>query len=734
MGEVYRAKDPRLGREIAIKVLPENMSSDSDLVHRFEQEARAVAALSHPNILTLFDFGRDEGRLYAVSELLEGETLRTRLSHSDQSWAKAVEIAVAVADGLAAAHTRGIVHRDLKPENIFLTSDGRVKILDFGLARWKPSVSTGGETSAPTAASFTEPGYVMGSAGYMSPEQVRGETADVPSDIFSLGCVLHECVSGRKPFTGKSGAEVMAAILRDPAPDLSAIDSTLPRELARIVAHCLEKEPGERFQSARDLAFALRAVQSASAESRVQTGSSRRSIDSIAVLPFVHTGGGAETDYLADGITEAIIMRLSRLSGLRVIARSSVFRYKGPDVDPLAAGRALGVGSVVTGRVLQRGDNLVVRVELVDLADESQIWGDQYSRRVSDALAIENEIATQISENLRLKLTGEEKQNLAKPATESTEAYRFYLQGRFYWNKRTEEGIRKGIELFRSAIEADPTYAGAYAGLADGYAVLGFYSIVTPADAFPKAKAAARKALEIDPTLAEARPALAYATHYYDWRFDEAEAEYRRAISERPNYAMAHLYYANLLTTQQRFDEALAQFEEAVRLDPLSLIVQTGKGWTYYYCRRYEEAIREEVKALEMEPTYSVGFRVRGMALEKLGRFDEAIKDLEKSVELSGGTLYATDLARALANAGRRDEARGMLERLEAGSQKRYVGPCGLAAAYLALGDRDRAFACLDEALRQRAHWLVFLDVDPSFDALRGDARFDALRRQVKPQ
>jgi serine/threonine protein kinase/tetratricopeptide (TPR) repeat protein len=732
MGEVYRARDTRLGREVAIKVLPERLAGDSELASRFEKEARAVAALSHPNILTLYDFGRDGERLYAVTELLEGETLRARLGQSAPAWSRAVEIAIAVADGLAAAHSRGIIHRDIKPENVFLTSDGRVKVLDFGLARWKPPASSGAGTSAPTAAGGTEPGWIMGTVGYMSPEQVRGETADVPSDIFSLGAVLFESVTGRKPFSGKTGAETMAAILRDPVPELSGGDPVLPRELSRIVTHCLEKEPGERFQSARDLAFALRAVREGAAGPHASSGGPRRAIDSIAVLPLVTSGGDAEAEFLADGITEAIIMRLSRLSNLRVIARSSAFRYKGPDVDPIVAGRTLGVSAVVTGRVLQRGDNLVVKVELVDLADESQLWGEQYSRKMADALAIENEVATQISENLRRKLTGAEKQDLARPATESQEAYRLYLQGRFYWNKRTEDGIRRSIDLFRRAIDLDPVYAAAYGGLADSYAVLGFYAIVAPADAFPKAQAAAARALEIDPTFAEARAALGYAAHYYDWDFEESEAQYRQAIAERPNYAIAHLYYANLLTAQRRFDDALQQFQEALRLDPLSLIVQTAKGWTYYYAGRFEDTIREENRALEMDPTYVVGLRLRGMAFDKLGRFDEALADLRRAVEVSGGgTLFVTDFARALANAGRRNEARQTLAELEAASSRRYVGPHGLAGVYLALGDRDRAVSELQEALRQRTHWLTFLGADPAFEALHGDPRFEALVAQV---
>ncbi|HEY7369899.1 MAG TPA: protein kinase [Thermoanaerobaculia bacterium] len=730
MGEVYRAKDTRLGREVAVKVLPETMSRDAETVRRFEQEARAIAALSHPNIVTLFDFGRDEDRLYAVSELLEGETLRTRLSHSAPGWPKAVEIATAVADGLAAAHSRGIVHRDLKPENIFLTSDGRVKVLDFGLARWK-APATRDETSAPTAVGGTQPGYVMGTVGYMSPEQVRGESVDVPSDIFSLGCVLHECVSGRRPFGGKSGAETMASILRDPVPQLTDIDPGLPRELSRIVAHCLEKEAGERFQSARDLAFALRAVRSAAADPRASSGSARRAIDSIAVLPFVHAAGDVEAEFLADGVTEAIIMRLSRLAGLRVIARSSVFRYKGPDVDPLAAGRALGVGAIVTGRVIHRGDNVVVRLELVDLADESQLWGEQFARSMSDALAIENEIATQISENLRRKLTGEEKESLARPATESTEAYRHYLRGRFFWNKRSEDGIRRGIEYFRQAIEIDPSYAAAYVGLADAYGVLGFHAIAPPGEAFPKAKAAALKALEIDPSLAEARAPLAYAIHYYDWNWSEAEREYRKCLEAIPNYPTAHNYYANLLTALGRFDEALPQWRRAQELDPLSLIIHAATGWSLYFARRYHEAMREAEKAIEMDPSFAIARRVLGLAHEQASNPERAIEELKRAAELSGGTQFRAELAHAFGVAGRLEEARKTLAELEELAKTRYVSPYYTAAAYLPLGDSDRTFALLEDAFRERSHGLTFLKVDPKFDPVRSDPRFTDLVRRV---
>ena len=461
MGEVYRARDTRLHREVAIKVVSEHLAQESELVARFEKEARAVAALSHPNILTIYDIGHDSSLAYAVLELLEGETLRVRLSHSSLTWQKAAEVGIAVADGLAAAHSRGIIHRDLKPENIFLTSDGRVKVLDFGLARWKPAAPSDDETSAPTEAG-TEPGIVLGTAGYMSPEQIRGQATDVPSDVFSLGCVLFEMVAGRRAFSGQTSAETMAAILKDAAPELSEAAADAPEELSRIVTRCLDKNPEQRFQSARDLAFDLRAVLNRSATSRASSGKTRKSIDSLAVLPLANAGGDPETEYLSDGITETLINSLSRLPDLRVMARSTVFRYKGKDVDPLEAGRELRVRAVLTGRVLQRGDGLVVKAELVDLTDGSQLWGEQYSRKISDIFAVEEEIARQILEALRLKLTGEEKEDLTRRYTESSEAYRLYLKGRFYWNKRNSEGVRRGIEYFSRAIEADPEYALAY--------------------------------------------------------------------------------------------------------------------------------------------------------------------------------------------------------------------------------------------------------------------------------
>ncbi|MEP6995663.1 MAG: protein kinase [Acidobacteriota bacterium] len=733
MGEVYRARDGRLGREVAVKIVPERLASDPDLLSRFEREARAIAALSHPNIVTIHDVGRDRDISYAVTELLEGDTLRIRIAQSALSWQKAVGIAVSVADALAAAHSRGIVHRDIKPDNVFLTLDGRVKLLDFGLARWKPSLIDSGATSVPTAVAPTEPGLVLGTAGYMSPEQIRGEPADIASDIFSLGCLLYELVVGRSPFPGRTGAEIMAATLRDEAPALSEASPETPPDLDRIVAHCLEKNPEERFQSARDLAYDLRAVLAAAASPRTSSGKGRTAIDSLAVLPFVNASGDVEAEYLSDGLTETIIGKLSRLPNLRVMARSTVFRFKGQDVDPLAAGRGLKVRVVLTGRLLKRGESLVVRSELVDLADGSQLWAGQYAQPLSELVALEEAIAGQISDNLRPKLTGEQKERVARRYTESAEAYRLFLQGRFFWNKRTAEGLRRGIEYFRQAIEADPSYALAYAGLADAYDVLGFYTVLAPREAFPKAKAAALRALEIDPDLAEARAPLAYAKHYFDWDWAGAEEEYHRAIALNPNYPIASLWQANLRTTMGRHDEALSDARRAQELDPLSLITSNASGWVYYFARRYDEAIEEIKKTIEMDPAFVVSHWYMSLCYERKGMDRDALAEIQEAIRLSGGSdpLFLATLGRIHATFGRASDAEETLARLDEIAATRYVSSYYLAAIPAALGQLDRAFAQLEKALEERSHGLTFLLVDPGVDPLRSDPRFDALIRRV---
>ena len=463
MGEVYRARDSRLERDVAIKVLPVHLAKDPDALARFEREAKAVAALSHPNILAIHDFGNDQGVSFTVTELLEGETIRGRLAQSPVPWRKAVEIGIATAEGLSAAHSKNIIHRDLKPENIFLTTDARVKILDFGLARVGAPLS-----NTPAAAdAMTEPGTIMGTVDYMSPEQVRGVTAEATSDIFSLGAVLYEMICGQKVFSRGSAAETMSAILHEEPRQISRSGKSVPLELERVIHHCLEKNPQERFQSARDLAFALKATLTESGISKAAAPRAKKAIDSLAVLPFSNAGNDPNLDYLSDGITENLINNLSQLPKLRIVPRSIVFRYKGRDVDPQAVGRELGVRALLTGRVALRGDMLNIQTELVNVEEQSQLWGQQYNRKFSDIFAVQEEISNEICEKLRVQLSGEQKKRLTKRHTENTEAYQLYLKGRYYWNRRNPEWVNKGIEYFRQAIEKDPLFAPAYAGMAD---------------------------------------------------------------------------------------------------------------------------------------------------------------------------------------------------------------------------------------------------------------------------
>ena len=660
MGEVYRARDSRLERDIAIKVLPTHLAKDPDALARFEREAKAVAALSHPNILAIHDFRSEQGISFSVTELLEGETLGSRLALSPLPWRKAIEIAIAVAEGLSAAHSKGITHRDLKPENLFLTSDGRIKILDFGLARWRPY-----SDSTETELAVTDPGTIMGTVTYMSPEQVRGMQVDAPSDIFSLGCVLYEAIAGRKAFGRPSGPETMAAILREDPPALGDSGTKIPPDVDRLIQHCLEKNPQERFQSARDLAFALRALLTNSGSSRQVAPRSRKVIDSLAVLPFANTSADANVDYLSDGITENLINNLAQLPKLRIVPRSIVFRFKGKDVDPRGVGRDLGVRALLTGRVLLRGDTLNIQTELVDVVEQSQIWGAQYNRKFSDIFAVQEEIASEICDKLRVHLSSEQKKRLAKRHTQDTEAYQLYLKGRYYWNRRVPDKVHKAIELFQQAIDKDPRFAPAYAGLADSYASLGIYGALTPKESFPKLKAAAGKALELDESLAEAHASMAWARGFYDWDWAAAEAQFKRALELKMSYATAHHFYAFLLTAVGRFDEGVAESRRAQEIEPLSVVVNAGLSLAYYHARQYDQSILQAGKTIELEPTYGAAHFALGLAREQKGSLEEAIASFQRGAELLGGNARAlAGLGHALAASGRTGEARKLLEEL----------------------------------------------------------------------
>jgi serine/threonine protein kinase len=609
MGEVYRARDSRLDRDVAIKVLPEHLSSDPEALARFEREAKAVAALSHPNILAIHDFGVEHGISFAVTELLEGETLRSRIRDSGLPWRKAVEIASEVAEGLSAAHSKGIIHRDVKPENIFLTAEGRVKVLDFGLARQMLGTAAVPETTTPTA---TEPGLIMGTIGYMSPEQLRGAWLDAPSDVFSLGCVLYEMVTGRRAFGRATAVETLAAILKEEPAEWGIPAGAAPLELRRLIGHCLEKNPLERFQSVRDLAFNLRSLGS---EATIAVpAESSEVIDSLAVLPFANASGDPDTEYLSDGITESLINSLSQIPRLRVVPRSSAFRYKAQNVDPKKAGRQLKVQALLMGKVLQRGDALNVQAELVDVRREAQqLWGERFVRKGSDIFAVQDEIARQITEKLRLRLTGEERDRLIRRYTEDTEAYHLYLKGRYYWNKRTRENLKKGVGYFEQAIARDAGYALPYAGLADAYLVLCFFDGGLPKDLLSKGKAAALRALEIDQDLPEAHAALGLIEVCLDRAWAAAENRYRNAIDTEGAYWLTHNHYALLLAAQGRFEEALGEVRRGNELEPLSLVVHHHLAWVSLLARRYKDTITTCRKALEMEPNFGLAYLWMGI-------------------------------------------------------------------------------------------------------------------------
>jgi serine/threonine-protein kinase len=730
MGEVYRARDTRLGREVAVKVLPDPLAGNAPLEERFLREARAVAALSHPNILTLFDVGSDGGRSYAVMELLEGDSLRVSAAGARLPWQKAVEIAAAIADGLAAAHARGIVHRDLKPENVFVTSDGRVKILDFGLARFVSPI--GSLTTDSTEDGVTEPGAILGTFGYMSPEQARGLSADASADLFALGCILYELVTGRRAFPGDSRGEVLAAVLRDEPPSVSSIVADAPNDLTRLIERCLEKNPDHRFQSARDLTFQLRGILTAGAGTASSSGSRRPVIQSIAVCPFANVSGDPDSDYLADGIAESIIGSLSRLPNLRVMSRTTMSRYKGRDVDPAALGRELGVRALLSGRVFHRGERLGVRVELVHTDDGSVLWSENYNRTLTDILAVEEEIALQISEHLRIHITGEDEEKLRRRATHNIEAYRLFLKGRFHCERRTAESLRKAIAHFQEAIAEDPLYARAYAGIAEAYNLLGFYMHLAPTDAFPKARAAAVRALDIDPELAEAHTARGYTYFYFEWDWQNAEREYRQAIDLDPAHAAVRQFYAAFLVAMGRFDEAFAQLAIGEDLDPLALPLKSAKGWSLYLTRRYGESIEHLQTVLDMEPNFVVPLNVIGWAFGAAGRVDEAVTHLQRiGGEASSPTFYRSSYARALAMAGRTSEAADILRELDEGRSRRYVSAFQLASICEALGDLERAFAYLEQAVAERTWQLVFLLRDARIDRLRDDPRFAAALKAV---
>jgi len=738
MGDVYRAHDTKLDRPVALKLLPPRAADDADRLHRFHAEARSASSLNHPNILVIHDFGDVDARPFIVSELVEGETLRRRLDRGALPVREAVGVAIQVASGLAAAHARGIVHRDIKPENVMVRPDGYVKVLDFGLAKLL-------DASPGEATPFrTQPGLVIGTPHYMSPEQAEGKEVDERSDVFSLGVILYELSTGERPFAGDTHVAVLSSILRDTPLAVTERDPALPPDLERIVRRCLAKDRQRRYQSAEDLrrdldelgqslrsgALVLPGVQR---PVRARVEESKPAIDSLAVLPFTNASADPEMEYLSDGITESLINRLSQIPSLRVVPRSTVFRHKGRDVDPVKTGRQLKVRAILTGKIQQRADTLYVQAELVDVRQNAQLWGDRFNRRGADLLDVEDEIAQQIAANLRLTLTGEERERLARRDTENTDAYHLYLKGRYYWGKRTPPDLKKSIGFFEQAIAGDADYALAYAGLASAYVVMTVFDIGVPTDLFSKAKTAALRALEVDRDLPEAQAEMCLIRATLDRDWVAAEDAIHRAMKRPPGYWLAYDHHAMTLAAQGRFDEAIAQVRRGQALEPLSVVVHHHVAWIHLLARRYDEAIAECQTAIDMDPNFPMAHLWRGVSLEQQGQYDEAIASLERAVAYTrGASIAVAALAHACAAAGRIDEARRHLSDLLHPEPGRYVQHYGVALVFAGLGEFDEAMRWLEHAYRDHSFWLThWAKVDPRFDVLRPDARFQTLLRRL---
>lgn len=742
MGEVYSAFDTKLERFVALKLLLATHVRDESNVRRFKQEALAASALNHPHILTVYDIGISNNLHFISMELIQGPTVRNRLSEKIFDVPEALDVAIEIADALVAAHTANIIHRDIKPENIMLRNGCYPKLLDFGLAK---VTNSDGKMMTETA-----PGTIMGTPRYMSPEQALGGVVDVRTDIWSLGVVLFEMITGQTPFTGTNFIEMLRAICNDSPTPLSHYLKSENREFESVLYRAIAKNLDHRYQSAAEFLQSLKQVRSnlrppvglstvkiISEDSR-STGKRRRrpkNIRSLAILPFVNADSRMKSDYLSDGLTETIINSLSQLPQLRVMARSSVFRFKNQQENPLAIGNELGVAAVLTGRLQRLGSKFVVQTELVDVVDGSQLWGGQFNRKSGNVLQIQEEIAKDISEKLKLNLNARQKQRLSKRPTNDQNAYHSYLRGRSCWNKRSAKGLTQSIEFFNNAIEIDPLFALAYAGIADAYIVLGNQHSLVLSDAYTKAKAAAVKALAIDDALGEAYPSLGYIRGAYDRDWKGSEEAFRKAISLNPGYATAHHWYSAILRALGRVEEALEEAQEAFSLDPLSPIIQSNVGLCLYVARRYQEAEDLFRRIITVEPQFFWSHYLLGLTQRQRGDRTLALAELQLALSLASDkqteAVVMSDLAYTLGILGSEGEANRLIDQLKSWGRVHHVSPYDLAVAHLGVGDKDNAFRLLDEAYHTRDEGLLWLKVDPALDRVRNDPRYLTLLKLV---
>ena len=756
MGVVYKAHDSRLDRLLALKLLTEQLAQQPQALERFRREARAASALNHPGICTIYDIGEEDGRAFIAMEFIDGETLREFIHGKPLPVTEILNLGIQIAEALDAAHARGIIHRDIKPANIFVTRRGQAKVLDFGLAKLVPKgiADLNADSSGSSSGAASIVGVITGTPSYMSPEQIRGDDLDRRTDIFSLGAVVYEMAAGQQAFDGGTGGVIIEAILTRTPVSPRTVNPNIPPRLEAIINKALHKNRDERYQHAAGMLADLQRLKRdielgrAGAEadetsvapastgkpksSSLRSERPSRAIGSIAVLPFVNASRDPEHEYLSDGITGSLINNLASVPKLRVMAQSTVFRYKGREIDPQAAGRDLNVRAVLAGRMMQSGGSLRIGAELVDVATGSRLWGAQFDRKMGDIFAIQDEISSEISEKLRLQLTAPEKKRLTRRHTEDPEAYQLYLKGRHHWNRWTEEGFNKAIDYFQQAVEQDPAYALAYTGLAESYVLLGWNSYLPPKDAFPKGKAAALTALKLDKDLGEAYTPLAAALWLYDWDWQEAQSAFQRSLELSPAYPTGNHWHAEYVMTMGRNEEAIAKMKESQTLDPLSLIISVAIGWALYHGRRYDDAIAQLLRTVELDPNYPVTHWILGLVYRKTGLHDLAITEGENGVRLSGGSplLYAA-LAQSYGKAGRTNDAKQILNDLAKLANQKYVAPHFFAGIHIGLGEYDRAIDYLEKSFEEHSHWLIYLHLDPSMDELRAHPRFQALLRRI---